>query len=100
MANEDGSGQETDSTDIANELIEFANSKLETGVDAVTIAAALRHAAANFTAFAFRATEGPLDAEEITDEFARFLHYYDSHHRSGVRQKTPLERLVEQVENE
>ena len=100
MAKEEGDGQEPDSTDIANELIEFANDKLQTGVDAEVIAAALRHAAANFTAFAFRSTEDPLDTEEIMEEFFRFLHYYDSHHRSGVRQKTPLERLVEQVENE
>lgn len=100
MAKEEGSGQETDSTDVANELIEFANDKLEAGVDAVVIAAALRHAAANFTAFAFRATIDPLDTEDIIEEFGRFLDYYDGHHRGGTRPKTPLERLVEQVENE
>ena len=100
MAEEEGNGQETDSTVIANELIEFANDKLETGVDAVVIAAALRHAAANFTAFAFCTTEDPLDTEGIMEEFVRFLQYYDGHHRGGTRPMTPLERLVKQVENE
>lgn len=100
MAKDEENGQEPDSTDIANELIEFANDKLQTGVDAVVIAAALRHAAANFTAFAFRATEDPLDTEEIMEEFFRFLHYYDTHHRGGAHQMTPLERLVKQVEDE
>ena len=100
MAEEEGNGQETDSTAIANELIEFANDKFEAGVDAVVIAAALRHAAANFTAFAFRATEDPLDTENIMEEFVRFLHYYDGHQRGGARAMTPLERLVKQVEKE
>lgn len=100
MADEEGNGQETDSTTIANELIEFANDKQEAGIDALVIAAALRHAAANFTAFAFRATEDPLDIEDIMEEFVQFLQYYDGHHRSGARQMTPLERLVKQVEDE
>ena len=100
MAEEEGNGQETDSTAIANELIEFANRKLEAGADAVVIAAALRHAAANFTAFAFRATEDPLDTEDIMEEFVGFLNYYDGHHRGGAHPMTPLERLVKQVENE
>jgi len=100
MADEEGNSQDTDSTAIANELIGFANDKQEAGVDAVVIAAALRHAAANFTAFAFRATEDPLDTGDIMEEFVQFLHYYDGHHRGGTRQMTPLEKLVKQVENE
>ena len=100
MADEEGNSQDTDSTAIANELIGFANDKQEAGVDAVVIAAALRHAAANFTAFAFRATEDPLDTEDIMEEFVQFLHYYDGHHRGAARQMTPLEKLVKQVENE
>lgn len=100
MADEGVNGQEADSTAIANELIKFANDRQETGVDAQIIAAALRHAAANFTAFAFRATEDPLNTESITEEFVRFLQYYDGHHRSHTRQMTPLEKFVKQVEDE
>ena len=100
MAEEEGSGQGSASTVIANELIEFANNKQEAGVDAAVIAAALRHAAANFTAFALHATEAPLNTEDIVEEFVRFLHYYDGRLRSGTRPMTPLEKLVKQVEDE
>jgi hypothetical protein len=100
MADEEENGQDADSTTIANELINFANDRQEAGVDALVIAAALRHAAANFTAFAFRTTEDPLNTESITEEFVRFLQYYDGHHRSHTRQMTPLEKFVKQVEDE
>lgn len=100
MADEQGNDLETDSTAIANELIEFANDKLETGADAVVIAAAMRHAAGNFTAFAYSAIEDHLDTEGILEEFGQFLQYYDGHHRRGTRPMTPLEQLVKQVEDE
>lgn len=100
MADEKGNDLETDSTTIANELIEFANDKLETGANAVVIAAALRHAAGNFTAFAYSAIEDRLDIEGVMEEFSQFLHYYDGHHRRGTTPMTPLERFVKQVEDE
>jgi F420-0:gamma-glutamyl ligase-like protein len=100
MAEEEGSGQGSASTVIANELIEFANNKQEAGVDAAVIAAALRHAAANFTAFAVHATEAPLNTEDIVEEFVGWLHYYDGRLRSVARPMTPLEKLVKQVKNE
>ena len=107
MAEEKGSGQGSASTVIANELIESANNKLEAGVDAAVIAAAMRHAAANFTAFALHATEASLNTENIVEEFAGWLHYYDDRLRSGTRPMaplekpmTPLEKLIKQVEDE
>ncbi len=100
MAEEERSGQEEVSRGIANELVEFANNKLEAGIHPMVIASALRHAAANFTAFAFRATDDPLDIESITEDFLRLLRFYDSHHRGEPRPMTGLERLVKQVERE
>ena len=100
MAEEEGSGQGSASTVIANELIEFANNKQEAGVDAAVIAAALRHAAANFTAFALHATEAPLNTEDIVEEFVGWLHYYDDRLRGGARPMTPLEKLVKGVYDE
>ena len=109
MAEEEGSGQGSASTVIANELIEFANNKLEAGVDAAVIAAAMRHASANFTGFALHATEAPLNTEDIVEEFVGWLHYYDDRLRSGApprqpqqqqRHLTPLEKLVKQVADE
>ncbi len=46
MAKEGRSGENEVSLRIANELVEFANNKLEAGIDPVVIAAAFRHAAA------------------------------------------------------
>ena len=100
MAEEEGSGQDSASTVIANEIIEFANDKLEAGVDAAVIAAGMRHAAANFTAFALDATEPPLYTEDIVKEFVEWLHYYDDRLRSSARRMTPLEKLIKQVEDE
>jgi len=65
MAERERRDQEEVSLGIANELVEFANSKVDAGVHPMVVAPALRHAAANFTAFAFRATDDPLDTESI-----------------------------------
>ena len=100
MAEEERSGQEEVSTAIANELVEFANNKLDAGVKPMVVASALRHAAANFTVFAFRASDDPLDTESIMQDFLRFLQFYDSHHRAEARPMTGLERLAKQVERE
>ena len=100
MAEEERSGQDEVSRGIANELVEFANGKLEAGIHPLVIASALRHGAANFTAFAFSATGDPLDTESILEDFLRFLRLYDSHHRGEARPMTGLERLVQQVERE
>ena len=100
MAEEKGSGQGSASTDIANELIEFANNKWEAGVDAAVIAAAMRHAGANFTAFALHATEAPLNTEEIVEEFVGWLQFYDDRLRGDARPMTPLEKLVKGVYDE
>ncbi len=100
MAEDERRDQEEVGIAIANELVEFANDKLDTGVGPMAIASALRHAAANFTAFAFHATGDPLDGESVVNDFLRFLQFYDSHHRGKARPMTGLERLVEQVERE
>jgi len=86
---------------IANEIIILANDKLETGLHPMVIADALRHAAANFTAFAYaHGTDEPLDHDEIIRDFMQMLSYYDSRHREAAVPITGLEQLVKQVENE
>lgn len=86
---------------IANEIIVLANDKLEAGLHPMVIADALRHAAANFSAFAYaHGTDEPLDHEEVIRDFVQMLHYYDSRHREGQTPITGLEQLVKQVENE
>ena len=86
---------------MANEFVEVANNKLSTGVDPVVIASAIRHAAANFTAFAYaHGTDDPLDSASIMEEFLSLLENYDRRQRGKARSVTDLERLVEQVKNE
>ena len=100
MADEERRDQEEVNLGIANELVEFANSKVDAGVHPMVVASALRHAAANYTAFAFRATDDRLDTESIMGDFLQFLQFYDSHHRGEAPEMTGLEMLVKQVEGE
>ena len=86
---------------MANEFVEIANDKLATGIHPLDIASAIRHAAANFTAFAYaHGTDNALDTESVMEEFRQLLDNYDKRHRDKARPLTDLERLVEQVKNE
>ncbi len=101
MTEEGRSGENEASLPMANEFVDFANNKLATGIHPTVIASAIRHAAANFTAFAYaHGTDDPLDTEGIMEEFLRLLENYDNHQRGEARPVTALERLVEQVKNE
>ncbi len=101
MTEEGRSGENEASLPMANEFVDFANNKLATGIHPTVIASAIRHAAANFTAFAYaHGTDDPLDTEGIMEEFLRLLENYDKRQRGEARSVTALERLVEQVKNE
>ncbi len=101
MAEEVRSDDNEASLRMANEFVEVANNKLATGIHPVVIAAAIRHAAANFTAFAYaRGTDDPLDSAGIVEEFLRLLENYDKRQRGEAHSVTALERLVEQVKKE
>ena len=87
--------------EIANELITFANDKQEAGIHPTVIAAAFRHAAANFTAFAYADdTNKALATERIMEDFLQALEFYDEQHRGKAPPMTSLEKLVEQVKSE
>ncbi len=101
MTDEGKSDENQASLRVANEFVDLANNKLAPGIDPMVIASAMRHAAANFTAFAWaHGTDDPLDTGSIMEEFLRLLEGYDKHHRGKARPVTALERLVEQVKNE
>ena len=86
---------------MANEFLEFANGKLAPGIHPMDVASAFRHAAANFTAFAYaHGTDDPLDTGHVMEEFLQLLENYDKRHRGEARQVTALERLVDQVKDE
>ena len=87
--------------EIANELITFANDKQEAGLHPTVIAAAFRHAAANFTAYAYaHGTNDPLATESIMGDFRQALEFYDERHRGDTPSKTSLERIIEQAKRE
>ena len=98
---------DTLSIQIANQVINVANSRTQDGVDAKEVAQGLRHAAANFSAFAEfdRRDEGAEpDLAMIVEEFTRFLEYYMSRNGGdGTPEGGPrggLEQLIEQVKSE
>ena len=101
MTEEGRSDENEASLSMANEFVDLANNKLATGIHPMVIASAIRHAAANFTVFAYaHGTDDPLDTRSIMEEFLRLLEGYDKRHRGEARPVTALESLVEQVKNE
>ena len=101
MTEEGRSDDNEASLRMANEFVEIANDKLATGIHPLVIASAIRHAAANFTAFAYaHGTDDALDTASVMEEFRQELENYDKRHRDKARPLTDLERLVEQVKNE
>lgn len=66
---------------IANAIIDMANTALEDGATAPEIAAGLRHAAANFSAFAFFTQDPPRDPNPVAEEFVTMFEHYLNRHK-------------------
>ena len=82
MTEEGRSDDNEASLRMANEFVEIANDKLATGIHPLDIASAIRHAAANFTAFAYaHGTDDALDTASVMEEFQQWLEYYDKQHQ-------------------
>ena len=93
--------QETLSVQVANQIINIANDRHEGGFSVDEIAAGLRHAAANFSAFAyFRSENKGLDPNAIADEFVNLLTQYLERHQPTEQPAHGLFQLIEQVKNE
>ena len=74
--------------EIADAFIHLANEKLEAGFDRFKISAAMVHAAANFSAFAYaNGNKGPLDNKRLIQEFHQLLLGYDDHHRKRLKKE-------------
>ena len=102
MTEKERSDDNKASLSMANDFVEIANDKLANGIHPLDIASAIRHAAANFTAFAYaQGTGDALDTASVMEEFRQWLENYNKLHREkNARPLTDLERLVEQVKNE
>lgn len=88
------------SVQIANQIINVANARLQDGVGADDIAIGLRHAAANFSAYAFASHPNPGDPNALVEEFVRYLEYYLSKQRPREEPASGLQQLIEQVKSE
>ena len=89
------------SVQIANQIVNVANTRLEDGVPAAEIAAGLRHAAANFSAYALYQTQAdPNEAQRGVEEFVRFFEYYLERHAPADGPQGGLYQLIEEAKNE
>ena len=95
---------QTLSVQIANQIINVANSRLEDGLPAHVIAAGLRHAAANFSAFvAHHMDPESISDGTLTEEFHAMLEYYAQVHGAQGQdepQQTGLHDLISRVKDE
>ncbi len=100
---------DTLSIQIANQIINVANTRVQDGAGADEVAQGLRHAAANFSAFAeHQRLDGGTEPGGIVEEFSRFLEYYLGRHGDtggpgegpGDGPAAGLEQLIEQVKKE
>lgn len=97
----DLSGDNTLSLQIANQIINVANARLQDGVNLDEVAAGLRHAAANFSAFVNAGKQGgDADPGLLVEEFARLLEYYLGRHQPKKEPGEGLKHLIEQVKRE
>jgi hypothetical protein len=96
-----GSQPESAGVQIANQVIDFANTQLEQGASPEDIASGLRHAAANFSAFAFSGiTKLPKDPNAMADDFMDYFEHYLGVHMPKEAPTDGLAQLIEQAKNE
>ena len=91
---------DTPSVQIANQIINVANARLADGVGADDIAAGLRHAAANFSAYALNVRPDPPNPAVAVEEFVRFFDYYLERHKAQKAPTAGLQQLIDRVKSE
>ncbi|MCP5373813.1 MAG: DUF3144 domain-containing protein [Hyphomicrobiales bacterium] len=80
---------------VANAVINLANDALGQGLDPVVVAQGLRHAAANFSAFAFFRDENlPKDPNALVEEFVAYLEHYLDRHKP---RESPGESILQTI---
>ena len=90
------------SIQLANQIINVANNHLEEGMRVDAISAGLRHAAANFSAFAHHRNGGNEDQlGPIVEDFVQMFEYYLERHAPQQPQPASgLSDLIEQAKKE
>ncbi len=93
--------EETLDLAFANQIINLANDYRADGMPVDEIAVGLRHAAANFSAFAYFQSENKdIDPNTMADEFVNLLAHYLERHQPPKQPAQGLYQLVEQAKNE
>ncbi len=86
---------------IANQIIDFANTAMAGGASAEEVASGIRHAAGNFSAFAFfRSEQRPRDPNDTVEEFVKFFEHYLNVHQPQSEPAQGLKQLIEQAKGE
>ena len=93
--------QQTLSMSLANEIINLANSNLEKGFPVEEIADGLRHAAANFSGYAFfRSEEMPKDPNLVVENFVSMFEYYLDAHKPAEEAGAGLAQTIARAKDE
>jgi len=93
--------QENETVSLSNHIINLANSGLEDGHAAEDIAESLRHAAANFSAYAFfRSEQSPKDPNQTVESFISLFEYYLDAHKPEDTSGQGLMHTIAQAKND
>lgn len=88
-------------TPLANQIIDLANGGLEKGLSVEEVAEGLRHAAANFSAFAFfRSEELPKDPNKTVENFISLFEYYLGQHKPEEPEPQGLFQTIAQAKKD
>ena len=89
------------SIQLANQIINIANKNLDEGLPVEAIAAGIRHAAANFSAFAHHRSDGNEEQlGKIVEDFLQMFEYYLERHAPEPKSGGGLNDLIERAKNE
>lgn len=92
---------ESEQVSLSNHIINLANSAMEEGHGVEDIAESLRHAAANFSAFAFfRSEQSPKDPNHTVESFIALFEHYLSAHKPEDTSGQGLMQTIAQAKNE
>jgi len=93
-------GDESSGVALANRIIDMANTGMQEGLTPAEIATGIRHAAANFSAFAFFHQEPPRDPNPVVEEFASLFEHYLSMHKPPEEAGQGLSSLIDRAKGE
>ena len=86
---------------FANKIISLANDELQQGQNVEDLAQGIRHAAANFSAYAFFLTgQDTKDPNYVVEDFVRFFEYYLSVHAPKHDPGSGLADTIAQAKDE